>query len=137
MSGDSGSLEMFAAGPPGPAGPPGGASHLSKWLAHMAISTCKSGCWPQSLGQATAQRNASAASSFDTENPVIFPKSREKLYSVSHSVMSDSLRPHGLWSTRFLCPWDSPDKNTGVGSHSLLQGIFWTQGSNSGLPHCK
>ena len=29
-----------------------------------------------------------------------------------------------------LCPWDSPDKNTGVGSHSLLQGIFPTQGQN-------
>ena len=42
------------------------------------------------------------------------------------SVVSDSLRPHGL-----LCPWDSPD-NPGVGSHGLLQWIFQTQGSN---PH--
>ena len=32
---------------------------------------------------------------------------------------------------------DSPGQNTGVGSHSLLQGIFLTQGSNSGLPHCR
>ena len=32
---------------------------------------------------------------------------------------------------------DSPDKNTGVGSHALLQGIFPTQGSNPGLPHCR
>ena len=31
---------------------------------------------------------------------------------------------------------DSPDKNTGVDCHSLLQGIFPTQGSNPGLPHC-
>ena len=31
--------------------------------------------------------------------------------------------------TRFLCPWNSPGKNSGVGSHSLLQGIFPTQGS--------
>jgi len=36
-----------------------------------------------------------------------------------------------------LCPWNSPGKNTGVGSHSLLQGIFPTQGSNPGLPHCR
>ena len=36
-----------------------------------------------------------------------------------------------------LCPWDSPGKNTGVGSHFLLQGIFLIQGSNLGLPHCK
>ena len=57
--------------------------------------------------------------------------------SVIHSVMSSCLRLHGLQPTRLLCPWDSPDKNTGVGSHSLLQGIFWTQGSNPGIPHCR
>ena len=38
---------------------------------------------------------------------------------------------------RILCPWNSPVKNTGVGCHSLLQGIFLTLGSNPGLPHCK
>ena len=38
---------------------------------------------------------------------------------------------------RFLCPWNSPGKNTGVGCHSLLQGIFSTQGSNPDLTHCK
>ena len=37
--------------------------------------------------------------------------------------------------TRLLCPWNSPGKNTGVGSHFLLQGIFLTQGSNLGLLH--
>ena len=46
------------------------------------------------------------------------------------SVVSDSLRPHGLQPTRLLCPWDSPGKNTGVGCHFLLQGIFPIQGSN-------
>ena len=40
-------------------------------------------------------------------------------------------------ASRLLCPWDSPGKSTGVGCHFLLQGIFPTQGSNSGLPHCK
>ena len=50
----------------------------------------------------------------------------------SHSAMSDSLRPHGLYS-----PWNSPGQNTGVGSLSFLQGIFPTQGSNPGLPHCR
>ena len=35
---------------------------------------------------------------------------------------------HGLYPTRLLCPWDSPGKNTGVGCHFLLQGIFLTQG---------
>ena len=52
--------------------------------------------------------------------------------SENHSVMSDSLRPHGLYS-----PWDSPGQNTGVGSLSLLQEIFPTQGLNPGLPHCR
>ena len=35
-------------------------------------------------------------------------------------------------TSRILCPWNSLGKNTGVGSHSLLQGIFLTQGSNPG-----
>ena len=43
--------------------------------------------------------------------------------SVNRSVVSDSLWPHGLEPTRLLCSWDSPSKNTGVGCHSLLQGI--------------
>ena len=51
---------------------------------------------------------------------------------ISRSVMSDSLQPHGLYSPR-----NSPRQNTGVGSLSLLQGIFPTQGSNPGLPHCR
>ena len=55
--------------------------------------------------------------------------------SVSHSVLSDSLRPHGLYPARLLCPWNSPGKNTGVGNNSLLQGIFLTQGSNLELLH--
>ena len=51
---------------------------------------------------------------------------------VSSSVVSDSLRSHGLQPTRPLCPWDFPGKHSGVGCHFLLQGIFLTQGSN---PH--
>ena len=41
----------------------------------------------------------------------------------------------GLQSTRLLCPWDFAGKNTGVGCHFLLQGIFPTQGSNPCLLH--
>ena len=51
-------------------------------------------------------------------------------WSEGRSVVSDSLQPHGLYS-----PWNSPGQNTGVGSLSLLQGIFPTQGSNPGPPH--
>ena len=43
-----------------------------------------------------------------------------------------TLQPHGLY-----IPWDSPGQNTRVGSLFLLQQIFPTQGSNSGLPHCR
>ena len=50
----------------------------------------------------------------------------------SRSVVSDSLWPHGLYG-----PWNSPGQNTGVGSLPLLQGIFPTQESNPGLPHCR
>ena len=57
------------------------------------------------------------------------------------SVVSNSLWPHGLWPTRLLCPWDFPGKNTSMGCHFLLQGIFLTQGSNPpcllSLLHCK
>ena len=54
------------------------------------------------------------------------------LESESHSVVSNSLQPHGLYS-----PWNSLGQNTGVDSHSFLQGIFPTQGSNPDLPHCR
>ena len=53
-------------------------------------------------------------------------------WSESRSVMSNSLRPHGLYS-----PWNSPGQNTRMGSLSLLQGIFPTQGSNPGLLPCR
>ena len=53
-----------------------------------------------------------------------------KVKSESFPVVSDSLRPRGLYS-----PWNSPGQNTGVGSLSLLQGIFLTQEWNQGLPH--
>ena len=101
----------------------------------------------------------------------------ERTCVLSHSGMSDSLRPGGLQSARLLCPWEfskqeywrgllcpppgnlpnpgikprSPafqadslsteppgkPKNTGVGSRSLLQGIFLTQESNRGFLHCR
>ena len=46
--------------------------------------------------------------------------------------MSDSMQPQGLYN-----PWNSPGQNIGVGSYSLLQGIFPTQESNRGLLRCR
>ena len=57
--------------------------------------------------------------------------------SEGHSVMPNPLQPHGLGPARLLCPWNSPGKNTEVGSHSLLQDIFPIQGSNPGLPYSR
>ena len=72
-----------------------------------------------------------------TLHPVV--KSGDLMHQCMHTclVMSDSLQPHGLQPTRLLCPWNSPGKNSGVGSHFLLQGIFPTQGSNPGLLNCR
>ena len=53
-------------------------------------------------------------------------------WSESHSATSTSLWPHELYSR-----WNSPGQNTGMGSLSLLQGIFPTQGLNLDLPHCR
>ena len=56
----------------------------------------------------------------------------QKSESETCSVVSDSLRPHGLYS-----PWNSQGQNTRVGNLSLLKWIFPTQGLNPGLLHCR
>ena len=56
---------------------------------------------------------------------------------LSHSVVSDSLRPHGLQPARHLRPWGWILQAGTLGCHALLQGIFPTEGSNPGLPHCR
>ena len=45
--------------------------------------------------------------------------------SVSHSVMPNSLRPHGLQPTRLLCPWDFPGKSTGMVAISFSKESSW------------
>ena len=82
---------------------------------------------------------------------ILFFERRAKMYSVVRSVLIYSflkvkvliaqlcltLEPHRMWPVRLLCPWNSPGKNTEVGSHSFLQGIFLTQGLRLGLLHCR
>ena len=55
--------------------------------------------------------------------------------SVSHSAVD--FATYGLQAARFLCPWDFPGGNTGVGYHSLIQGTFPSQGSNLGVLNCR
>ena len=71
--------------------------------------------------------------------PLVYHRAPDlsSLWSKSCSVVSNSLQPCGLEPARLLCPWDSLGKHIGVGSLSLLQGIFPTQVSNPGLPHCR
>ena len=57
----------------------------------------------------------------------------ERSESVSSPVVSNFLRPHRLQSTRFFCPWNSPGKNTGVGSWEPQRG----QRSNTGAETLK
>ena len=54
-----------------------------------------------------------------------------RMHAPSHSVMFNSLWPHGLQPTRLLCPYNFSGKNTGVGCHFFLWGIFLIQGLNS------
>ena len=72
----------------------------------------KSSCW-----QGCISRGSSGESCF-----LVF-------FSFCCYLFADSsltlLWPHGLQPARLLCPWDFPGKNTGVGGHFLLQGIFW------------
>ena len=67
---------------------------------------------------------------FDILRNKLFPKVVESVSECeSRSVVSDSLRPHGLytpWTPWTVSPWNSPGQNTGVGSLSLLQEIFPT-----------
>ena len=106
--------------------PPGSSVHgilqtrILKWVA-MPFS--KGSSQPRDQ----IQVSASLAARFFTTSATW-----ETLESESHSVLSDSLPPHGLYS-----PWNSPGQNTGAGSFSLLQGIFPSQGLNPGLTHCR
>ena len=66
--------------------------------------------------------------------PVVYEGERRRQYRLKYPQI---LQPHGLKSTKLLCPWDSPSKNTGVGCHFLLQGIFPIQGSKPALLYCR
>ena len=68
------------------------------------------------------------------------PHCRQTLYRLSHQGSpkingTDLTRSRVSWGT--IAVWNSPGQNTGVGSLSLPQGIFPTQGSNPGSPHCR
>ena len=85
-------------------------------------------------GRSTGHQNLTKTSSWDAFSllSLIF-----HLQMPLCSVVSDSLWPNELLSARLLCLWDFPGKNTGLGCHFLLQGIFSTQGLNPRFRHCR
>ena len=100
----------------------------SPWVSHgqMEPILCPMSCLPPAHPHSASSRPEI------WEPSLILWLCYSSKWSESHSVMSDSLRPHGLYS-----PWNSPGQHTGVGSFSLLQDIFPAQGSIPGLPHCR
>ena len=96
---------------------------LQKWHLKIKIVACFKPSLPDPHGEETLAFLFSRGSS---------QKWSEMKWSESRSGVSDS-----LWLHRLYSPWNSPGQNTGVGSLSLLQGIFPTQGLNPGLPHCR
>ena len=60
------------------------------------------------------------------------PEPLNMCVSLVTSVVSDALQPCGLWPTRLLCPWDPPDKNTGVGCRVIIQGNLPNPGAEPG-----
>ena len=94
--------------------------HVNPWLIHVNV-------WQKSLQYCKV---------ISLQLIKINGKKKVRLtFFVSCSVVSNSLQSYGLEPPRPLCPWNSPGKNTGVGSHFFLQGIFLAQRSNPGVLH--
>ena len=104
----------------------------STWV--MKYEDLTQECWPQCWG-VSGQENGDR----DRDKCIYRNKHGSANYMVVVQWLShvQLLEPHGLQPIRLLCPWDSPCKNTGVGCHFLLQGVFPTQGLNPGLLHCR
>ena len=100
-------------------------------LAVSLASTLASISWPLAWDASSTAHTPAVTTRNACRHCQIHPHNFES-EGESLSVVSDSLQPHD-----FSRPWNSPGQNTGVGSLSLLQGIFPTQGSNSGLQRCR
>ena len=94
--------------------------------------------WPQDWKRSVfipipKKGNAKKCSNYHT----IASISHSSKVKVKSSIVSNSLWSRGLYPIRLLRLWDFPGKNTGVGCHFLLQGIFPTQGQNPCLLPCR
>ena len=93
--------------------------HLCYSLFHNFLSFCESTC----KGQSPEKWQSCI---FQAIGSILLQRCRPSIMKLS----CVSLQPFGLQATRLCCPWGFSGKNTGVGCHFLLQGIFVTQGSN-------
>jgi len=92
----------------------------------------------EDIRQASAAAVASPSNSFvlARQLPAVVPSGHPGVGSVlclGTQSCPTLCEPHRPQPVRLLCLWNSPGKNTGVGSHSLHQGTFPTQGLNQGL----
>ena len=101
-------------------------------LWHAVLGNPTVDTWRGSSLRHFAPRTSSVSEDFSFFSSKNILKDYESEVKEVKVAQSDSLRPHGLYS-----PWNSPGQNTGVGSLSLLQGIFPTQWPNPDLPHCR
>ena len=95
---------------------------------------------PVTVQDVRGQRTAWSPASHPQMQPTrhAHRKTEPASYGVESMLVCPTLcNPMDFKLSKLLCPWDSPGKNTGVGCHSLLQGIFRTQGSNPGVLHCR
>ena len=106
-----------------------GATVLSNPLAHSCLAVLPQLCLPACL-LARCPGSQALATTFLSSLLGTDPSQELPNAAVLCSVLPDSLRPCGLKPARLLYPWNFPDRNTGVGFHFLLQGIFPTQGLN-------
>ena len=104
----------------------------------------KTRSWWHQSGVACALQRGSVPRALMTPTQQVLPLSLVALSfcikgrgvkSLSHSVVSNPLQPHGLQSARLLYPWDFPGKSTGRELPFTSPGDHSTQGSDLGLPH--
>ena len=91
--------------------------------------------WRGSIQSAKTSPGADCGSDHELLIAKFRLKLKVKVKSLSRARLLTT--PWTVACTKLLCPRDFPGKSTGVGCHFLLQGIFPTQGSNPGLPHCR
>ena len=108
------------------------------WLQPFTSSMRAAFLTPFVPGPHSADSAGQRPSHTGAAHPVPIPPRQRVCHSCSCQWVSEwKVLSHSLWPHRLYNPWNSPGQNTGVCRLSLLQGIFPTQGSNSGLLHCR